>query len=144
MIWSAASTVAHPFLSDEFLAAERHEIAHEHLFSAETWVWEDDGRVVGFISLLGNEVGAIFVDPALHGVGIGRALMDHARGLRGALEVEVFEANAIGRAFYERYGFEPKQKGVHEATGLHVLRLELPADAPSAQHLDQEGSDGWG
>jgi putative acetyltransferase len=139
-VWWAASAVAHPFLSDEFQAAERHDIAHKYLPAAETWVWEADGRVVGFIALLGNEVGAIFVDPALHGTGIGRALMDHARALRGALEVEVFEANTIGRTFYAKYGFVLKQRLVHDETGLDVLRLELAADAPSASSPDQTDS----
>jgi putative acetyltransferase len=101
-----------------------------YLPNAETWVWELDGRVVGFISLLGNEVGAIFVDPKVHGVGIGRALMDHARGLREELEVEVFKANVIGRAFYARYGFELMQEKVHDQTGLDMMRLMLAANTP--------------
>ncbi len=126
--WAAASAVAHPFLSDEFLAEERHNIANVYLPNAETWVWELDGRVVGFISLLGNEVGAIFVDPKVHGVGIGRALMDHARGLREELEVEVFKENVIARAFYARYGFELIQEKVHDQTGLKLLRLRLTAN----------------
>ena len=29
MAWAAASAVAHPFLSDEFLAVERHNIAND-------------------------------------------------------------------------------------------------------------------
>ena len=128
--WAAASAVAHPFLSDEFLAEERQNIANVYLPKAETWVCELDGRVVGFISLLGNEVGAIFVDPKVHGVGIGRALMDHARGLREELEVEVFKANVIGRAFYARYGFELMQEKVHDQTGLDVMRLTLAANMP--------------
>lgn len=127
-VWAEASAVAHPFLSAGFLAAERHNIANVHLSNAETWVWESDGSVLGFIALLGNEVGAIFVDPRFHGAGIGRALMDHARDLRRELEVEVFAENAIGRAFYARYGFELIQEKVHEQTGLDVMRLGLAAN----------------
>jgi len=33
---------------------------------------DGERRVVGFISLLGNEVGAMFVDPDFHRCGIGR------------------------------------------------------------------------
>jgi putative acetyltransferase len=124
-VWAAASAVAHPFLSEEFLERERHEIPNVHLPNAETWVWEASGRVVGFIALLGNEVGAIFVDPTVHRSGIGRALMDRARASRGELEVEVFKANTIGRAFYASYGFEPMREAVHGPTGLEILRLRL-------------------
>ena len=125
MVWSAASAVAHPFLSDDFQAAERQEIANVYLPITETWVWESDNRVLGFISLRGNEVGGLFVEPKFHRVGIGRALMDHARGLREELEVEVFKANLIGRAFYAKYGFVLIQEKVHDETGLDILCLRL-------------------
>lgn len=51
--------------------------------------------------------------------------MDEARASRDHLELDVFEANVIGRAFYERYGFRVVGERVDEATGLRVLRLEL-------------------
>ena len=107
-VWAAASALAHPFLSEGFLEQERQDIRNVYLPRAETWVWEADGHVVGFISLRGNEVGAVFVDPRFQRSGIGWALLDHARALRGDLEVEVFSENRIGRAFYAKYGFEPK------------------------------------
>ena len=129
-IWAQASALAHPFLSQEFLELERQTIPNVYLPKAETWVWEADGHVVGFISLLGNEVGAIFVDPKFHRSGIGRALMDRARALRGELEVEVFERNPLGRAFYAKLGFELLYKEVHNQTGFEVMRLRLAANTP--------------
>lgn len=127
-VWASASALAHPFLSEEFLELERHNIPDVYLPNAETWVWEADGHVVGFISLLGNEVGAIFVDPAFHRFGIGRALIDRARALRGELEVEVFERNLQGRAFYAKLGFELTHRKVHDQTGFELMRLRLPAN----------------
>ncbi|MCA9926278.1 MAG: GNAT family N-acetyltransferase [Anaerolineales bacterium] len=126
-VWATASAIAHPFLSTAFLAGERHNIATLYLPNSETWVWEAEGRAAGFISLLGNEVGGLFVDPALHRMGIGQALMDHARTLHGDLEVEVFKANLIGRRFYEKYGFVLMHELIHEETGQAALRLRLAA-----------------
>lgn len=123
--WSAASAVAHPFLSQEFLAAERENIPNLYLPIAETWVFEIDGRVMGFIALIENEVGAVFVHPDHHRKGIGNKLLDKAKELREELEVEVFRKNAIGRAFYAKYGFELIEEKVHEPTGCDVLRLRL-------------------
>lgn len=124
-VWDRASRLAHPFLDEQFLQQERVNIAAVWLSQAETWVYVRDAKVVGFVSLLGKEVGGLFVDPDLHGLGIGRALMDHARTLRPSLEVEVFEANRIGRRFYEQYGFEMVHHLVNEETGQPVLRMRL-------------------
>lgn len=124
-VWEGASAGAHPFLDPEFIADERVRIARDHLPVAETWVWDERGVVRGFVALLGREVGAIFVDPKAQGRGIGRALMDHARTLKGRLELDVFEANTIGRRFYAAYGFVCVGRDVHQETGQPLLRLAL-------------------
>ena len=123
--WEDASKLSHPFLSHAFIEQERHDIEHVYLPNTETWVYESEGQVVGFIALIDNEVGAIFVQPALHGKGIGRQLMDKAQAIHGILEVDVFEENLIGRRFYEKYGFEYVSKNAHEATGQNMLRLRF-------------------
>ncbi|MEM8672864.1 MAG: GNAT family N-acetyltransferase [Cyanobacteria bacterium P01_G01_bin.67] len=125
--WENASKVAHPFLSEDFLAQERINIAELYLPNAETWVADLDGKVIGFIALIGNEVGAIFLQPSYHGRGIGKALMDKAQELRGSLEVEVFTKNSIGRKFYSNYGFEKIEEKVHDKTGYDLLRLRFIA-----------------
>lgn len=57
------------------------------------------------------------------------ALLDvWARALRGDLEVEVFERNPLGRAFYSKLGFALMHRKTHEQTGFEVLRLQLPAE----------------
>lgn len=124
--WYSASKVAHPFLDEDFLAQERRAIADVYLPNAETWVFELEGVVVGFISLIGNEVGGIFVDANHHSQGIGRALIDHARSIRGCLELDVFKDNRVGRRFYEKYGFIQVDEYRHEETSFTQLRLKLP------------------
>ena len=123
--WESASKIAHPFLLEEFLETERYNIPNVYLPNTDTWVAEVAGKVVGFIALMGNEVGAIFLDPMFQGAGIGRSLMDKAQELHETLEVEVFEANSIGRKFYDRYGFEPLAESIHAPTGQAVLRLKF-------------------
>ena len=122
-IWFAASLVATPFLSRDFLTREREEIRNIWLSKAETWVFESNGDLIGFISLIGNEVGAIFVHPVAQRQGIGRALMDHAASKHDQLFLDVFEDNAVGRGFYDRYGFKFVHTRVHEPTGHIQIRL---------------------
>ena len=124
-VWHRASLVAHSFFSEDFLEVERRQIADHWLPLADTMVYETEGRVVGFLALIGNEVGAVFVDPDRQGHGIGRALMENARDRRPFLELNVFEANSIGRRFYDAYGFEFVSRHVHEATSQPELRLRF-------------------
>ena len=123
--WYSASKVAHPFLSEDFFDRERKNIRELYIPNVETWVYEKDSKVVGFISLMENEVGAIFLDPDLHGTGIGRALMEHAKSLRTFLELYVFKENKIGRNFYDKCGFIKMYEHPHEETGFMQLRLKL-------------------
>jgi putative acetyltransferase len=123
--WEVATRLAHEFMTDDFIAQERKNTAEIYLPNTDTWVAEIDGEVKGFIALMGNEVGAIFLQPDCHGKGIGKALMDKAQELHGDLEVEVFKVNAIGRNFYSKYGFEHLEEKVHEPTGQQVLRLRF-------------------
>ena len=130
--WAAASKIAHPFLTDEFQQNVGHDIANVYLPVTENWVWESDGHVVGFVSLLGNEIGGLFVDPKFQRQGIGKALVDHAGMERTQLDVEVFKDNAIGCVFYARHSFVVTEEKVHEETGFQLLRLSRPGGIPGA------------
>lgn len=123
LAWETASDLAHPFLTAVFRQTERHNIPAIYLPLADTFVAEQDGQVVGYIALLKNEVGALFVQPAFHGHGVGRALMDYAKARHPVLEVEVFTANNIGRGFYKQAGFTQLHSYHHEETGQQMLRL---------------------
>lgn len=122
-IWFAASSLAHPFLSPEFMEQEKKNIRELYLPNTETWIYEKEQQAIGFLSMMGNEVGAIFLYPAYHGQGIGKALMDWVAQKHPTLEVEVFKENTIGRAFYDRYGFRVLKEHVHEPTGRVLLRM---------------------
>lgn len=122
-VWYQASLVAHPFLSEDFLAEEERKIRAVYLPNTQTWVYEEQGKPVGFISLIDNKIGAIFVHPSMQRRGIGRALMDKACSLHETVELDVFEANSIGRTFYSKYGFVPIRQFTHDETGEPMIRL---------------------
>ncbi len=125
-IWRRANAVAHPFLSVAYVAQVEREVRDLYVPNAETYVAEEGREVVGFISLLGNEIGGLFVDPSKHGRGYGKALVDHASAIKGPLKVDVLRDNEIGRPFYERYGFELVAEEAHEPSGQIVRKLAMP------------------
>lgn len=124
-IWQSANSLAHPFLKDAYVAQVAADIRNIYLPNAETWVMEDNGTPVGFIAMIDNEIGGLFLAPSCHGRGFGRAMVDHVRAERQMLTVEVFEKNAIGRRFYESYGFRLADTMLHPPTGEQVLKLAL-------------------
>lgn len=129
-VWYRASVEAHSFLSEAFFESERRHIAEQWLPASETSVFELDRRVLGFVSMLGNEVGGIFVDPEYQGRGVGRALLDSVAARRPYVVLDVFEANHTARGFYRTYGFHATSAGTDETTGLPVIRLRFDP-APS-------------
>jgi putative acetyltransferase len=81
-VWYLASSVSHSFLSDDFFDTERQQIADQWLPASETSVFETDGRLVGSVSMIGNEVGGIFVTPEYQSRGVGGVLLDHVAASR--------------------------------------------------------------
>lgn len=104
-VWLASARSGHPFFDEAELSRQGAQVRDLYLPSAETWVYEEDGQILGFIGLLDAIIGGLFIAPAAQRHGIGRALVMHAFSLKGPLSVEVFEANASARAFYAACGF---------------------------------------
>ena len=126
-VWQKANALAHPFLAEDFVEQVAQDMRNIYLPNAETWVLEEDGQPAGFIALIGDEIGGLFLDPSLQGKGFGRAMVDHAAALKGPLRVEVFKENAIGRHFYECYGFVFVGEYRHEASGELTLKMAMPS-----------------
>ena len=122
-IWRDTSAVAHPFLSSEFMSEAENLIRDTLLDMAEIWVAEKDGIPIGFIALIGHEVGGLFLRPEHHGHGIGQALMDRAVQRKGRLELDVFRENTRARQFYTRYGLTEGAERLDDASGQYVLRM---------------------
>lgn len=122
-IWRAASDLAHPFLDTAFQDNEAGNLRNIYLVHAKTRVLEIDGDIAGFIAMIGDEIGGLFLEPAMHGCGYGWALVSDILHGRSEVLVDVFERNAIGRRFYAAAGFEMIGQSVHDASGETVLRL---------------------
>ncbi|WP_456437127.1 GNAT family N-acetyltransferase [Psychroserpens sp.] len=123
-IWYKSSTLAHSFLDSDFVKKVKKDMRELYLPNSKTWVYEEDYIVVGFISMIENEIGGLFVLPNYHSKGIGIQLVNFVKEFHNELEVEVFEKNPIGRAFYNKYGFQKIKQFVHKETGNNIIRLK--------------------
>ncbi len=96
-----------------------------HLIEAAEVMVAEDGGLLGFLALEGDEVRALYLAPEARGRGIGRALLERAKAARGRLWLWVFEANGRAVAFYEREGFRVAERtdGSGNEEGLPDLRM---------------------
>lgn len=128
-IWLEASRVGHPFLSEADLLGQQAKVRDIYLPQAENWVAELDGEPAGFIGLIDDFIGGLFVDPAAHGHGLGTALVLYAARLKGDLEVEVYAANDTAVGFYRGLGFAETLRHDEDDEGrpLEVIRMRRAA-----------------
>lgn len=130
VIWRAATVLAHDFQGETELVRDEEMIRNEFIDQTESWVAWLDGELVGFMSLAGTLIVALFVNPSLHRGGVGSALLAHANNLHGPLSVEVFADNPIGIPFYKKYRFK-------------LIREEENPFYPGRQHwiMGQDGAE---
>ena len=118
--WHAAYPgIVHPDLLRDLVLDEERVAWRERWLAAPppgevTVVAEVDGGVVGGAFLWparelkgAAELASLYVEPALRGGGLGRALLEEgfARMAQPVQVLWTFEENAPARAFYERRGF---------------------------------------
>jgi ribosomal protein S18 acetylase RimI-like enzyme len=91
------------------------------------WTWtlaafDADTAMAGFIALTGRHVDQLYIDPPRQRRGIGSALLDRAlKDSLGRITLDVFEENAPARAFYERHGFQGRDRWMNKEEGAFDL-----------------------
>jgi len=138
-IWYEASVLAHAFVPAEFWAEQKGAMKNTYLPAVENWVFEEEEEVLGFISLAGERICALFVEPEVQRKGIGTALIKHAKALKGDLSLKVYLENGNALHFYEKCRFVPVAEETDEYTGFKQLLMELEEEKqPGEQDLFSE------
>lgn len=128
-IWLAAVRATHQFLTEEDIQFFLPKLRDQYIPALEVYVAEDDnGQLLGFSGLDGANLEMLFIDPAHHGIGIGKQLVDHAVALKGPLKVDVNEQNPGALAFYLKCGFTQVGRSEFDGTGkpfplLHLMQF---------------------
>jgi GNAT superfamily N-acetyltransferase len=104
----------------------------------QTWVALDDGRIVAVLTLDGDDLDQLYVDPVAARLGVGSSLVELAKDLRpSGLALWTFQSNTRAQAFYRHHGFaevrrtdgaenEERLPDVRMVWGAHPERLESP------------------
>ena len=125
-VWEAAVRATHDFLAEEDVLFFRGFLP-EVFGRLNVWVAEYDGAVAGFAAIAERHVEALFVAPALHGLGLGRQLLDHVIALDPSTgwTVDVNEQNPGAAGFYRHYGFVQIGRSELDASGRPFPLLHM-------------------
>ncbi|MCG7285002.1 GNAT family N-acetyltransferase [Cellulomonas sp. ACRRI] len=145
VVWRRAVVATHDFLAPGDV--DRYEgVVRAGLPTLTVTLAERQGRVLGFVAVAGSRVEMLFVDPDVHGSGVGSALLRHVTAGRPVVDLDVNEQNPGARAFYARRGFVEVGRSPLDGDGrpyplLH-LRRRAPADGARATPADGPGAAG--
>lgn len=127
-LWLNASIQAHHFIPEAFWREQLGAMRDHYLPHAETFVFEEDGRILGFMSLHEGRLAALFISPHAQGRGLGRQLLHEAKRGRTALELNVYSANHRAIAFYRAGGFARVAESPDPVTGQPELTMRWRCD----------------
>ena len=73
-LWLESTTWGHPFIKANYWRDCIPLVRDAYLANAQNWVWEEDGKLLGFVSIMeGRFLAAMFVAPKAVRRGIGTA-----------------------------------------------------------------------
>src|SRR5207247_455952 len=102
-LWRRSRIDAQPWLEERVPHTAEEDLAHfRDVIAArnQVWVAEVDGRAAGFLSLDGERLGHLYVDPSAQGRSVGSALLEHAASLSpGGLSLFTHRRNERARRF---------------------------------------------
>ncbi|MDX1343363.1 MAG: GNAT family N-acetyltransferase [Reinekea sp.] len=105
-IYHDASLIAHPFIDPEFIAGDRLRVRDEYLPLNESFVYEVQGEILGFVSLTDDHINGLFVKADHQREGIGSDLLNHVKERHPRLELCCFVDNYQAQRFYHAQDFE--------------------------------------
>ena len=115
-IWLDTNIKAHDFIPTQYWKSN-FELVKELLLQATVYVYEDNQKIQGFIGMNDEYIEGIFVSDEMQSQGIGKILLNYAKGKRNKLFLNVYQKNTRAISFYQREGFEVQYSGLDEATG---------------------------
>ena len=106
-IWTKGNFQVHNFIEKDYWLENYNKVKNEFLPNSETYVYENEDEIQGFISIMNNNyIGAIFVKEPYRRKGIGRKLINYCKEKYETLTLNVYDKNGNAIAFYTAMGFK--------------------------------------
>lgn len=132
-IWRDAVDDTHHFLSSEDRAAIDAELCSFLPQASLVLAVDPNDGPLGFMLIDNGHMEALFVDPAVHGRGVGAALVRHGLASYPGMTTDVNEQNEQAVGFYARMGFGRTGRSQHDGQGrpyplIHLAYLDQASD----------------
>jgi putative acetyltransferase len=111
------------YLSPEFWKADAQEVMEKHMQQSKTWLYEHEGKIVGAISVSGDEIAGLIVSSSYWRKGIGSSLIKHVKDYKLKLHLKVFKKNTRALNFYQKNGFKIRTTGTCQLTNLEEYEM---------------------
>jgi putative acetyltransferase len=132
-LWRRSVEATHNFLTAEHLQIIS-DIVREIYLPSTTFLLavDESDRPIAFLGGDPGTIDALFVDPDWFGKGVGRVLLAEALKRAVVTRLDVNEANAQARGFYERMGFVAVGRSELDSSGMPypLIHMEWRAAQP--------------
>lgn len=116
-IWLDTNIKAHNFILEKYWL-DNYAMVKNLLPQAEIYVYENDNtnQIEGFIGLTGDYIEGIFVKEAVQSNGIGKQLLNYAKGIRSTMRLSVYQKNTRAISFYQKEHFLIQSENLDDNT----------------------------
>ena len=121
-IWLASNIETHNFISAEYWM-DNFEMVKDILPQAEIYVYENLGKISGFIGLNKDYIEGIFVEKNMRSKGIGKQLLNYVKKLKDEIHLSVYQKNYKAISFYQREDFVIQSENIDNDTNEKELLM---------------------
>lgn len=122
-IWLETNIKAHKFIDRKYFENYYEQVRNE-IQKSEIYVYEKEGKVVGFLGIVEGYIAGIFVKDNMQNNGIGKLLINECKKKYNKLTLNVYEKNEKAVKFYIREGFYVINKKVEDETNEIDILME--------------------
>ncbi|MEQ3308507.1 N-acetyltransferase [Fusobacterium varium] len=122
-LWKDSTIEAQNFIPDSYWLENYDNVKNNYLPNSDTYVYEEDGEIKGFVSLIENIfIGGLFIRVDSQREGIGSVILDFLKERNDKLQLTVYDKNERAMKFYLKSGFK-------------VLNTEIDKKTREKEHL---------
>lgn len=116
-LWKESTMEAQNFIPDEYWMENYDNVKNNYLPNSDTYVYEEDGEIKGFVSLIENIfIGGLFLKVDCQRKGIGSKIIDFLKADHDKLQLTVYDRNVRAMNFYLKSGFKITNTEIDEKT----------------------------